>query len=109
MLIHEICLVAQGLLCRATVHEGLIELLQCVVAHRLALQFSDQGFLFLLVQLDDSVVDLLMEQVLLAGTATTQIGLSIILTNHFTSHVLICHERVLLFIFLQQGTVFFVT
>ena len=59
MLIHEISLVAQGLLSCAAIHEGLIKLLKCVIAHCLALQFSNQGFLFLLVQLDDSVVDLL--------------------------------------------------
>ena len=61
MLGDKVCLVAESFLRRGAVHERLVELFESVIAHGLALQLADQGLLFLLVQLHDSVVALLLQ------------------------------------------------
>ena len=53
---HELTLASKGLLCRVTIHESFIELLQGVVLHGLVLKLADQVIFLLLVQLDYGVV-----------------------------------------------------
>ena len=100
----KVCLVAEGFLRRGAVHERLVELFESVVAHGLALQLADQGLLFLLVQLHDGVVALLLQlekhlRVFCSKSVSrTSKEKFLIILAELSCQVLVRHQRVLFII-----------
>ena len=100
----KVCLVAEGFLRCGPVHERLVELFECIVAHGLALQLANQGLLFLLVQLHDGVVALLLQLEedlrVFCSEAVSRAAKEkfLIILAELSCQVLVRHQRVLFII-----------